>query len=519
MKILSKNRILILILILLIASFFRLWQIDSIPSGLYPDEAMNANDALSSLENNQFKVFYTENNGREGLYLWLVAGSFKLFGPSIWSLRLVGAILGILTVLALYLLAKELFNEKIALISSFFLSVSFWHTNFSRIAFRGILVPLILCLSFYFLLRGFRKKSSLSFIWSGIFFGLGLYTYLAFRAAVLILGIVILWKIIEYWQKEKPITLSWSNFWHKVYLKDGWWKLDLFLLVIIIMAIPLGLYFYHQPQDFIGRAGGVSIFAGESPIQELIKSSFKALGMFNVYGDGNWRHNYSGSPMLVWSVGIFFILGIVAIFKKPLFHRIFLFSWFAIMLLPAIFTMEGMPHALRTIGVIPVAYLFAALGLIWLFEKIYSFGTKWHKFLAIALLIISFIQPAITNLNKYFIDWGQSPEVASAFSADYVQIGEYLNSLPESINKYVLVNKEGEPFYGLSIAAQTPIFIERTEFDHNRAIYLPWQDLSQIKTDQPAVIILMHNDQSLEKLQEIFPQGKIIREKPYRIEI
>ena len=101
----KKICFLILLVILFIAGFLRLYALDSSPPGIQPDEAMNANDAFTS----PGKVFYPENGGREGLYMNLTALSFRIFGPSPFSLRLVSALIGILTVLGLYFLTKELF--------------------------------------------------------------------------------------------------------------------------------------------------------------------------------------------------------------------------------------------------------------------------------------------------------------------------------------------------------------------------------------------------------------------------
>src|SRR3989338_6337276 len=42
--------------------------LDISPPGLYPDEAMDGNNALSALHTGDFKVFYPPNNGVEGLY-------------------------------------------------------------------------------------------------------------------------------------------------------------------------------------------------------------------------------------------------------------------------------------------------------------------------------------------------------------------------------------------------------------------------------------------------------------------
>jgi 4-amino-4-deoxy-L-arabinose transferase-like glycosyltransferase len=531
---------------------------------------MDGNDAIKTLETGQFKVFYPENNGREGLFIWLIAFSFKLFGPAVWSLRLVSAILGILTVLGLYLLAKELFDKNIALLSSFFLAISFWHVNFSRIGFRAILVPFLICFTFYFLFRAFRKNSLLDYTWAGIFFGLGFYTYIAFRMAVLILGIVILIKMIEYWRVNKPVKINWSWLWKKVYLKDGWWKVDLFFIIILIIALPIGLYFLNHPQDFIGRASGVSIFNSQQPLKELGISTIKTLGMFNWAGDWNWRHNYAGSPMLAWSVGILFVLGLALVIAKlarqfafcktsgvlatnkrseagrepdrnevaeggrdllegsrprseyylpkteavlqkaNCLAEVFLLSWFLIMLLPAILTTEGIPHALRTIGVIPVVYIFAALGLVWLLDKLSKI--KKAQYIAPLLLVLFLIQPTIANFNKYFFKWAKNPNVAGAFRQDLVDLANYLNNLPDNIQKYVIVNESGVPVPypdGLPMPAQTIIF--ESKIKDSKIKYLLASKNSQVEINiQPTVIIPLKYDQTIfQQLAQVWPSGKI----------
>ncbi|MAF20822.1 MAG: hypothetical protein CMI55_04025 [Parcubacteria group bacterium] len=528
----KKYRIIILLLILVLAGFFRIWQIDSIPPGLYPDEAINGNDALDTLSTNlpagkagQFKVFYPENNGREGLFIWLIAFAFKIFGPGIWSLRLVSAIFGILTVLGLYLMTKELFlsgnSDKksrtfnspsmIALLSAFFLAISFWHTNFSRIGFRAVLVPFLMCFSFYFLLKAFRKNTTLDYIWAGIFFGLGFYTYIAFRVAVLILGIVLLFKMIEYWQKNKPKKINWPWLWKETYLKT-WFKVDIFLLTILIVALPIGLHFFNNPQDFTGRAGGISVFSAEAPIKSLSISAIKTLGMFNFVGDWNWRHNLAGAPMLTWPIGILFIIGLTIIItqiKRQTFKSIFLISWFLIMLLPAVLTFEGIPHALRTIGLIPVIYILAAFGLTKLITKL----DLLNKELIWLALILFLLYPAALNFNKYFFKWAQSPELPNAFRHDLVASTNYLKALPNHIQKYVIVNESGvaAPYPdGPPMPIQTMIFVERAANDQQIS-YLETNQIKQIKSNNAPLIVvsLKYQESIFQELSKRLPQGGI----------
>jgi 4-amino-4-deoxy-L-arabinose transferase-like glycosyltransferase len=518
-----KKEIVFLLIILAIASFFRLWQLDSIPPGLYPDVAINGNDALDSLKTGNFKVFYPENNGREGLFIWLIAASFSIFGISIWSIKIVAAIIGILTVLGLYLLTKELFkivnsqwskvnSQFVALLSSFFLAVSFWHTNFSRIGFRAILLPFILVFGFYFLFKGLNFFQSDEqyhrlvrgtvhyFILAGIFFGLGFYTYISYRFIVLLLPLTLL-----FWWFIYPVRNAISN---GVYRKQNLQKKFLLLVIchlslVILVALPIGLYFLQNPQDFIGRATPISIFATENPIKEFGKSLILHLGMFNFYGDSNWRHNLSGSPMLFWPVGILFLIGFALSINELIKFRkhknlslvishLSLVIWFFIMLLPGILTYEGIPHALRTIGVIPVVYIFVGLGA-WNVYEFLNRNTAKKILLSVAVILF-LLSTGISEFNKYFVKWAKNLEVENAFSKDYVEIGNYLNSLPPKIPKYVIVNVSGVPVPypdGIPMPAQTPMFIERIKFGEPRAIYLKPEDLEKIKPGKEAIIIPM----------------------------
>ncbi len=88
------------------------------------------------------------------------------------------------------------------------------------------------------------------------------------------------------------------------------------LLFTFVIALPIGIYFIKNPQDFIGRATPISIFAAENPLIEFGKSLILHLGMFNIYGDSNWRHNYATSPELFWPIGILFLIGVILSFRE-----------------------------------------------------------------------------------------------------------------------------------------------------------------------------------------------------------
>lgn len=55
-----------------------------------------------------------------------------MFGLETWVIRLPQLIMAVITLVAVYLLMKRLFNEKAGLISMFILAVVPWHIMLSR---------------------------------------------------------------------------------------------------------------------------------------------------------------------------------------------------------------------------------------------------------------------------------------------------------------------------------------------------------------------------------------------------
>ncbi len=579
----KKYPILILILIICVAAFFRLYKIDSVPPGLYPDEAMNGNNALEALygpkEAGGFRVFYQDNNGREGLFINIQAMSVKIFGNEPWALRIISALFGIFTALGMYFLTKEIFYSKInykqeknksnisknenvalgpiysdatlpdnqykhnnpfknvnaeiiAILSSFFLAVSFWHINFSRIGFRAIMAPFFLIWGLYFLFKAFRQIEELkppklyiqNSIFSGLVYGLGFYSYIAYRITpVIILAIFIL-----HWLGNKDRAIR----------KKLLVSCSLFLVSCFLVFLPLGLYFFNHPADFAGRSAQVSIFASENPASAFFKNAALTLRMFNVRGDCNWRHNYACAPQLDFLTGIFFLVGLsYSIWQisqrknyrqnsfKAVFGFWFLVFGFLTMLSPAILSAESLPHALRAIAAIPFVYIFVGLGaylaaakIIKIWQEmsapekkkflglpkalkpgiIFSSEKNRLKTIAVSGIAILFI---LQTFYFYFYGWATDKNVFNAFSGRYVQIGKYLNSLPDEAPKYVVVNASGIPFSErytgrpIPMPAATTMFITDTFLPQERAKknihYLLPEELKTAEIERDAIVVYL----------------------------
>jgi hypothetical protein len=121
----------------------------------------------------------------------------------------------------------------------------------------------------------------------------------------------------------------------------------------------------------------------------------------------------------------------------------------------------------------------------------------------------------ILEFNKYFFTWARKPEVKSEFTAEYVEIGKYLNSLPEDFEKYVIVNRGGVPVSfakNIPMPAQTIMFLEISKYGEIKSHYLLPQELEKIKVEKKGVILPLVCEKTLiEKLEIFFPEGKIKR--------
>jgi 4-amino-4-deoxy-L-arabinose transferase-like glycosyltransferase len=490
----TSRELLLVAVIVATALFFRTYQLHSIPPGLYPDEAHNGNNATVAWEQKDWKVFYPENNGREGLFINLQSISVHFFGHSAWSLRIVSAIFGTLTVLGLYLLVRRLMNWQIAAIAAFLMATAFWHVLFSRIGFRAIMAPFLVVWGLYFLWRGIGTARIWDFVASGVCWGLGMYTYIGFR----VMPAIVVAVLLTYWHFVK------KDFGHFKYIHTRNELIRGFAAVMvtaILIAIPLGWHFYTHPDEFLGRTSQVSIFSASNPILALTINTVKTLGMFSFVGDFNGRHNLAGDPQLYWPVGAFFLIGfvrsIIKVRKSWKIHghastvHVLLLSWFGLALFPVVFSNEGLPHALRAIIAAPVVYIFAAEGIWWLYELIEAwyrlrdmhFITQRlpvrhqpiHESTVVGAIVIIALLGAIAahDFHKYFVTWAQAPITKASYNYSDTELANRLNTAPQKTPKYVVVPINYQPTFS-TWEIQSVMFLTDTatpEKQHAKNIY------------------------------------------------
>lgn len=195
-----KKSNLLLIAIILFGFLLRVAFIDARPSGFTPDEASFGYDAYSLIKTGQDQwgnswplVLKSFGDYKMPLYTYLSIPTVYLFGLNEAAVRLPNVLLGTLAILATYLLAKELFDKKVALFAALLLALSPWHIPMSRGAFEANLTAFFMPLGVYLFIKGVKKPSFMLF--SALIFGFNLFTY---HSARLVTPFVVLALVYSY---------------------------------------------------------------------------------------------------------------------------------------------------------------------------------------------------------------------------------------------------------------------------------------------------------------------------------
>jgi hypothetical protein len=533
----KKLHIMALVGILLVAAFFRIWQLydtpgnaqlnpplpRSIPPALFPDEAMNGSNAHSALAG-KWQIFYRENNGREGFFINLQALSVRVFGHTAFALRIMSALFGILTVLAVYLFAKEYTaNIYIGLLAGFFTATSFWHVMFSRIGFRAIMAPFFLSMGLWGLYHVYNRLGKSSHarllgmcVVGGMFFGMGVHSYIAYRVApIVVLPAFLLFIKAAYKNRDECVLCMPA----------------IFTFCAILVTVPLLIFFVQNPQDFFGRTSQISIFSEAHPAVAFLKNAGKTIQMFYFAGDFNARHNLPGRPALWWPVALFFTLGIIESARK---RYAVLFVWFFIMLLPVAFSSEGVPHALRAIIMIPPVMVFSAIGFYalyrWVQVALQKSQVRWPEaattiyriqkwVIVLALAILASV--GANTFTDYFMRWAIHPDTFDAFGGNLYNIGLFLKDASRDVPKYVVtaevdsIDVTGRPMALEPILFASETYLPNSPSEKNIFI-IPIKDLPRANCARSCMVIPMDSyGQILARTHELFPNLVVDTSHPF----
>jgi len=479
----NKSVKIILLVILIIASFLRLWKITEVPVSLFGDELDVGYQAYSILKtgrdyNGNFLPlhFHSIAEWRTPLYLYTCVPTVAIFGITPLGVRLPAAIFGILNVLLMYLLVSELLNygsrsmdskkrnsfltksQVIALVSSAFLAVSPWHLQYSRAAFEVTQLLFFYLSGIYFFIK---TLSNPKYFWlCALSLGLTpwIYSTAKFFTPMLLVFLFIVWfkDILAIQRKE---------------LVNG-------IATFFILGIPLvyAIFFSGGGQRFsyisvfsdpamegtIGFARQIDA-AAESPNRSVLEkistriihnkysywggiiinnyfTSFSTNFLFNM-GDLNRRHNIEGMGELHKLDVIPLLSGLIMFFgfyknKKV---KILIAFWILGGVLPSSLTRDGGNHATRLIVILPPIMFLLSYGLV---EFIALFKNRW-KIVVLTCYLLTL------SLSFYFYQhnyWVHNPWYSERWwHAGFEETIKYLKANENKYDKIIFSNANEPP--------------------------------------------------------------------------
>mgnify|MGYP000951255987 CR=1 FL=1 len=439
--------------ILLIGFAARFYKVTEVPPSLNWDETSIAYNAYSILTSgkDEWGVSFPLNFKSYGEYklpvqIYASIPGIFVFGLNELGVRITPIVYGTLTILLLYFLAKELFDKKVALISSFFLAISPWHIQLTRASFESSFSVFWVLLGLLLLVKGLKKP----WLWvlSVIPFAISVYTYNSARIftplIIIAFGIIYFKKVIPH---VKQIVVSGLLF--------------VGLMAPIILSIFTGeaaarykLVSVTDEKGLIPRIEQQrNLSTYPKVITNLIHNRYTYVGYYSIRnyvshfspdflfisGAGHKQHHPQKVGEMFLIQAPFVIWGIVQLIRKKNKYNGLLFAWLLLTFVPVSLTNDSIPHALRTVIAAPIYQIFTAVGIVELFNLL-----KGKRLIvASQMLGIATIISFYLYYHHLIVDY---PRLYSqAWQYGYKQVVEYISDHEDEYDLVVFSRSYGEP--------------------------------------------------------------------------
>lgn len=384
--------------------FFRVYNVGGVPSEPFSDHAEKILDVYD-VSQGQTHIFFPRNTGREAIQMYLTLIVSWIFGTglSFISLKIGTVFCGLVTLPYMYLLGKEFGGKRIGLLAVFFVGIGYWPNVISRVGLRFPLYALFVAPTFYYLLRGLRRRSRNDMIISGLFLGFGLHGYTPFRIMPFVVVFAVLLYLLHNQSKgNRKQAILW---------------LAILAFTSLIVFLPLARYWMDNPQVFDYRAF-TRLGSVETPLpgpawQIFLSNTWNALRMFN-WDDGViWVHSVTNRPALDVVSGALFLIGVILVLIRYVRQRhwqdLFLLLAVPMLQLPSILSLAfptENPALNRAAGAMVPTFLLVAVALDSLLSGITTrmnrrLGALLTGVLVIGLFSVSAAQNFDLVFNQY----------------------------------------------------------------------------------------------------------------------
>jgi uncharacterized membrane protein len=261
------------------------------------------------------------SNNQHTLYSVLGHLSVQAFGDHPWSLRLPAVLLGVATVPALYLLAREFCGRLESLLAALLLTTAYHHVWFSQNARAYSALAFLTVLSSWLLLRALRRARASDAVWYGVAAALGVYAHLTMVFLVVSHAILVASAALT-WPAGAPLNRQRRRVAAMAIGSAGAFAMLLYSPVL-----------FDLKQFFVDRPSSTAVASPRWAFLELIRglriglgAGLGALAAAAFFGAGLW--SYLRQSWLV--AGLFVLPGAVTVaaavaLQRPIFPRFLFF--------------------------------------------------------------------------------------------------------------------------------------------------------------------------------------------------
>lgn len=415
-----------LLLLTALTLLLRLWQLNTLPPGLFGDEAQAGVDVQAWLRGESTALF-PHHLGGETLYGYLSIPFVALWDGTPLAIRFVSALMGALMIPALYLAGRALWREQprmgawAGLIAAALWMVTYWAQSVNRIGFQVNTQPLVVTLAVIAWLAWTYRPTRRRAIAFGILAALTLYTYPAARITPL------LWPLLYVaLPRDKRQGLRSTLLW-----AAG---------AFVVTVAPVAVHFALNPYYLTLRSQTLSALGGELSLDERARLWLdSALQVAGVYvggpGDPDLRHNLPGRPAFAPWLAVLLAAGValaLAGLRRREQRSWTLLLWLAVLSLLAIAAGDANPHYLRLLGALPAALLLMAWPLAGLLE--WSRQRSRALSAAVAILVVALIVvEGVRTTRDYFVGWARETDLYYTYQEDVWLLGQRIAGTPDGI--------------------------------------------------------------------------------------
>ncbi len=296
----------LLIAILALGAAFRFAALADNPRDMNSDQAEKLLDVGDVLSGTNY-IFFERNTGREPWQFYWSAALIRGFNlqPDYMALKLGTSLIGWLMLPAVFLLARETLGSRAALLATLFAAVASWGVITARFGLRYPLAPCAVAWTLALLVRGLRRDSRNSMLAAGLWVGIGLQGYTAYRFMIVVLPVLVLawlaWLLTQGRRAEARRAFA---------------SAALAACLAVLVMLPLLRYGVEHPDQIFYRAAtrltGAEQAIQGSPALIFLDNLKNVLLMFNATTDEVWVANLPDRPAMDAVLGALLVAGAAA---------------------------------------------------------------------------------------------------------------------------------------------------------------------------------------------------------------